>query len=139
MTSRRAARIAASVVVSASLTVAGAACGSTDSGVRPGAARTLHGGVQIVRAAASVGDREAAASALAHLERSLADLRADGRVDAGAEARIRRAIATVRADLALIPTTTPTTTTTTTTRPEHGKDHDEPKGPKEHKGPKGDD
>jgi hypothetical protein len=124
---RRLGRLAATVMV---LGIALAACGSTDPGVTPSAARSLHDGVRIVRLAAAAGDRDGAVSATRNLEAELTTLRADGRVSADAGARIRRAIARVRADLALIPTTTTTTTTTTTVPPAedqhgkaHGKDH----------------
>ncbi len=124
------ARAAVAMLVGGALIAVGAGCGSTDPGVTPNAARTLHGGVQIVRAAAAIGDRDAVASAVAHLEQVLAGLRADGRISADADARIRRAIAAVRADVRLIPTTT--TTTTTTTRPEHGKRDEKGKGHDKH-------
>lgn len=115
------------------LAVGAAACGNSDPGVTPSAARALHDGVQLVRAAAAVRDRDAAAAAVDHLEQMLADLAAHGRVSADARARIRRAIARVRANLVLLPTTT---TTTTTTRPddERGKGHE-----KQHGHRKGDD
>ena len=113
------------------------ACGSADAGVSSHAARSLHDAVRSVRVAAAVGDHDAAVAATRRLETQLAAQRADGRVSADADARIRRAIARVRSDLVLIPTTTTSTTTTTTTttttapvRHEHGEPHG--KGHEEH-------
>jgi hypothetical protein len=109
-----------------------AACGSTDPGVSAGAARELHAGVQLVRAAAAQGDRPATAAAVGRLDRTLARLSGQRAVSPTARERIRRATARVRAELGLLPAPTTTTTTTTTTRPAEpeprGRPHDEPKG-----------
>jgi hypothetical protein len=105
------------------------ACGDAGTGVSPGAARALHGAVQLVRAAAVARDRDAATAAVDHLERTLATLRADGRVSSEAGARIERAIARVRASLASLPTTTTTTTTTRPPEPSgQGGTHDHGRG-----------
>jgi hypothetical protein len=120
-------------VVAVLLAMGAAACGDDGPDVSAGAARTLHGGIQLARAAAAARDRDGARAALEHLERSVATLRADGQITADARARIDAAIAHARAELTSIPTTT-TTTTTTTTRPEHGRDKERPDHGKGHEG-----
>jgi hypothetical protein len=105
----------AAIGLALALGLAAAACGSSGPDVTERAAGTLHGGVQIVRAAAAAHDRGAATSAVDQLETTLGRLRAAGEVDSDAALRIRHAIDRVRAELRSIPTTT--TTTTTTTRP----------------------
>lgn len=96
------------------------ACGSTDSGVEAGAAQQLHAQVDAIRFAAAIGDRRGAAQGTAQLERIIATLRADGRLTEAAASRIRRAAASVRNRLDLLPAPT-TTTTTTTTLPDDEK------------------
>jgi hypothetical protein len=110
------ARVVAAVAIGAL-----AACGSSAPDVTAPAARTLHDGVQLVRAAAVAHDRAGATAAVDHLEQTLATLRSEGKVTAAAQARIRRAIESARARLDAIPTTTTTTTTTTRPEPDHGK------------------
>ena len=86
-------RLGRTVATLLALGIGVAACGSAGAGVSSHAARSLHDAVRSVRVAAAVGDHDAAVAATQRLETELAAQRADGRVSADADARIRRAIA----------------------------------------------
>ena len=115
------------------------ACGGSGSGVSRSAAAQLETQVAAIRTAAAHGDRVGSAAQLLQLLATVQHLRAQGRISAGAEARILSAAQTVETDLALLPapttttttstTTTSTTSTTTTTEPprhhDHGHHHDQ--------------
>ena len=105
-----------------------AACGSSGPGVSAGAARSLHAEIAVLRQAAARHDRAAATAQLDRVALLVAQMRAEGDLDADAARRLEAAIGRVRDELVLIPLPTTTTTTTTTTVPEHGRGHDHGKG-----------
>ena len=88
------------------------ACGQEADGIGRSAADALEPPVRQVRAAATNGDRAAAAAKLAELRQTVADLRQRGELDDGGAAKVLAAAAAVEAQLgAGSPPTAQVTTT----------------------------
>jgi hypothetical protein len=101
----RAATVGQRVVAVTILAAVLASCGS--GGLAPRAARDLAGRYELLADAVNAGDGDEALRALRQLERAVDDLRSSGAIDDARAEEILAAVADVRSELRLLPTTSP--------------------------------